>query len=64
MCLIVTMFCIMVVLSFFVDTEIPLFVYIIAAFLALDEIAVFLKGYFDGRQDEARRKSHKDYRRK
>lgn len=54
----------MVILSFFVDAEIPLYVYIIAGILSLDEIAVFLIGYVDTKEDRARRKSRKNYRRK
>ena len=54
----------MVVLSFFIDTQIPLYVYIIGGILSLDEIAVFLIGHVDTKEDRARRKFYKDYRRK
>ena len=54
----------MIVLSFFIDAEIPLYVYIIAGILSLDEIAVFLIGHLDTQEDRARRKFYKDYRRK
>ena len=54
----------MVILSFFIDTEIPLYVYIIAAILSLDEIAVYLMGHLDSKQDKENRKIYRDYRRK
>lgn len=54
----------MIILSFFIDTQIPLYVYIIAGILAIDEIAVFLIGHVDTKEDRARRKFYKDYRRK
>ena len=54
----------MVVLSFFVDAEIPLYVYIIAGILSLDEIAVFLIGHVDTKEDRTRQKFYKNYRRK
>ena len=62
--MITIVFCMMVVLSFFIDAEIPLYVYIIAGILSLDEIAVFLIGHVDTKEDRARRKFYKDYRRK
>ena len=54
----------MVILSFFIDTQIPLYIYIIAGILAIDEIAVFLIGHVDSKQDKENRKIYKDYRRK
>ena len=62
--MITVVFCMMVVLSFFIDTQIPLYVYIIGGILSLDEIAVFLIGHVDTKEDRARRKFYKDYRRK
>lgn len=62
--MITIVFCMMVILSFFVDAEIPLYVYIIAGILSLDEIAVFLIGHLDSKEDRARRKSCKNCRRK
>ena len=64
MYLITVIFCMMIILSFFIDTQIPLYVYIIAGILAIDEIAVFLIGHVDTKEDRARRKFYKDYRRK
>lgn len=54
----------MLILNFFIDTEIPLSIFIVAAILAIDEIAVFLVGHADTKEDRARRKFYKDYRRK
>ena len=54
----------MIVLSFFIDTQIPLYVYIIAGILAIDEIAVFLIGHVDSKQDKENRKVYKNYIRK
>ena len=54
----------MLILNFFIDTEIPLIVFIIAAILAIDEIAVFLIGHVNSKQDKENRKIYKDYRRK
>lgn len=62
--LLVIIFCLLVILSFFIDTQIPLYVYIIAGILAIDEIAVFLIGHVDSKQDKENRKIYKDYRRK
>lgn len=62
--LLVIIFCLLVILSFFIDTQIPLYVYIIAGILAIDEIAVFLIGHVDSKQDKENRKIYKNYRRK
>ena len=62
--LLVIIFCLLVILSFFIDTQIPVYVYIIAGILAIDEIAVFLIGHVDSKQDKKNRKIYKDYRRK
>ena len=62
--MLVIIFCLLVILSFFIDTQIPLYVYIIAGILAIDEIAVFLIGHVDSKQDKENRKIYKDYRRK
>ena len=62
--MITVVFCMMVILSFFVDAEIPLYIYIIAGILSLDEIAVYLMGHLDSKRDRENRKVYKDYRRK
>lgn len=62
--MLVIIFCLLVILSFFIDAQIPLYVYIIAGILAIDEIAVFLIGHVDNKQDKENRKIYKDYRRK
>ena len=62
--MITVIFCMMIILSFFIDTEIPLYVYIIAGILSLDEIAVYLMGHLDSKQDKENRKIYRDYRRK
>ena len=62
--MITIIFCMMIVLSFFIDTQIPLYVYIIAGILAIDEIAVFLIGHVDSKQDKENRKVYKNYIRK
>lgn len=62
--MITVIFCMMIILSFFIDAQIPLYVYIIAGILAIDEIAVFLIGHVDSKQDKKNRKIYKDYRRK
>lgn len=62
--MLVIIFCLLVILSFFIDTQIPLYIYIIAGILAIDEIAVFLIGHVDSKQDKENRKIYKDYRRK
>ena len=62
--MITVIFCMMIILSFFIDTQIPLSIYIIAGILAIDEIAVFLIGHVDSKQDKKNRKIYKDYRRK
>lgn len=62
--MLVIIFCLLVILSFFIDTQIPLYVYIIAGILAIDEIAVFLIGHVDSKQDKENRKIYKNYRRK
>lgn len=61
--LLVIIFCLLVILSFFIDTQIPLYIYIIAGILAIDEIAVFLIGHVDSKQDKENRKIYKNYRR-
>ena len=62
--MITIIFCMMIILSFFIDTQIPLYIYIIAGILTIDEIAVFLIGHVDNKQDKENRKIYKDYRRK
>lgn len=62
--LLVIIFCLLVILSFFIDTQIPVYVYIIAGILAIDEIAVFIIGHVDSKQDKENRKIYKNYRRK
>lgn len=57
-------FCMLLIFSFFIDTHIPTFIYVIAGILVLDEIAVFLIGHVDTKEDRTRRKFFKDYRRK
>lgn len=64
MYLITVIFVLMLILNFFIDTEIPLSIFIVAAILAIDEIAVFLIGHVDTKEDRIRRKFYKDYRRK
>ena len=54
----------MFILSFFIDTEIPLYIYIIAGILSVDEIAVYLMGRIDNRRDRKSREIYADYRRK
>lgn len=62
--LITVIFILMLILNFFIDTEIPLSIFIIAAILAIDEIAVFLIGHVNSKQDKENRKIYKDYKRK
>jgi hypothetical protein len=57
-------FCILLIFSFFIDAQIPIFVFVIAGILVVDEIAVFLMGYIDGKEDRKNRGVYKDYRRK
>lgn len=52
-------FCMMIILSFFIDTGLPLFIYLIAGAMSLNEIAIFVMGYIDGKQDK---EDHKDKR--
>ena len=57
-------FCIILILSLFIDIELPWFVYIIAGVMSVNEIAIFLIGYLDGKQDKENRKIYKECRRK
>lgn len=57
-------FILMLILNFFIDTEIPLIVFVIAAILSVDEIAAYLMGRVDTKEDRQRRKIYKNYRRK
>lgn len=62
--LITIIFILMLILNFFIDTEIPLSIFIVAAILSIDEIAVFLIGHVDTKEDRQRRKIYKNYIRK
>ena len=62
--MIVIIFCVMVILSFFIDVQIPLYIYIIVGILAVDEIAVFLIGRANSKQDKENLKVYKNYIRK
>ena len=64
MYLITAIFILMLILNFFIDTEISLIVFIIAAILSIDEIAAYLMGRADSKQDKENRKIYKNYRRK
>lgn len=45
-------FCIILILSLFIDIELPWFAYIIAGVMSVNEIAIFVMGYIDGKQDK------------
>ena len=47
---------IILILSLFIDIELPWFVYIIAGVMSVNEIAIFLIGYLDGKQDTRKEK--------
>ena len=49
-------FCIILILSLFIDIDLPWFVYIIAGVMSVNEIAIFLIGYLDGKQDTRKEK--------
>ena len=57
-------FCMMLILSFIIDTQIPVYIFVIAGILAVDEIATYFIGHADGMKDRKMRKIYKDYRRK
>ena len=62
--MITAIFCMLLIFSFFIDAQIPTYIFVIAGILVVDEIAVFLMGYIDGKEDRKNRGIYKDYRRK
>ena len=61
--MLIVVFILLLISSLFIDTELSPMVIIVSAFLAIDEIVVFLSGYVNGKEDE-RQKRYKQKNRR